>query len=173
MPLLAVPARFQVVSTVHELSVRWRWLTSADVAVFVMIVGLSLLMLMKPPSTAFAAVFIVVGIGVLVRVVMGIVNYTVVAVVGEEFSVHHAPLPWFGNHTIRIADLKQLYVEEIKRTNDDTTTTYYALCALVHNGHQMTLVPKLKTKAEAQYLEAIFERRLRIKDRRLVGEASK
>jgi hypothetical protein len=57
--------------------------------------------------------------------------------------------------------------------NDDTTLYTCDLCALLEDGRQVQLVRKLRSKAEAQYLEAALERRLSIGDRRVVGESTK
>ena len=77
-----VPRRFQLVSNVHELTIRWRWLSMADIAVCALLSAFLVFWFVGPGrrgdafSTGFSIVLVVVSLGIGCRVLMGFLNHT-------------------------------------------------------------------------------------------------
>jgi hypothetical protein len=163
-PMLTIPRRLRVTSTVHELAVRWRR-SDVEHAWFLLVVGVFLLVASIVWFGMATVLFGPLGLAMAYQGLRPLINQTTISLQGDELRVRRGPIPSRGNVTLRIADVKQLFVEQ--------DGSDFGLCAVLDDERVISLVDDIQRKGEAQYLEQVFERRLRIKDRRLVGEAPK
>jgi hypothetical protein len=95
------------------------------------------------------------------------VNSTRIAVEGGILTVRHGPLPWPGNRSLPVADLQQLFCEEVVGSKGSRS---YRLNAVLKTGKKLRLVTALKEPDQALYLEQLLETRLGIVDVAVAGE---
>lgn len=174
-PIVAIPERFQVTSTVYELTIRWR--RQLPNAAGPLMIGVVLticapfMFFMQAESAAVYGIGLAAfGVPLLYWGLLLVVNLTTVSLVGEELRVRRGPLPQYGSATVRMSDIKQLFVRKIEHEEARCT---YTLFALVDGDREIAIVPDLDHSSQAQYLERAFEQRLRVRDRPVAGEASK
>jgi hypothetical protein len=184
-----IPERFRVERNANELTVRWRWFKGAHIAMLFFVIAWDAFLLFWYfgfPSEQGGLIFkifpiahVAVGVGMTYFVLTGFLNTTTLSARSGVLRVHHGPLPWRGNRSIRVDDLKQLYVAEVQRRSTDsdsrrTTITYaYDLCAMLESGQEVRLVRGLDSTAQGRYLESVFEAQLGIEDRPVAGEVPK
>jgi len=112
-----------------------------------------------------------VGMGLMYYVVASLLNDTVIAQDGDTLTVQHGPVPWFGNRSIPLSDIDQLYVERSSvRVNKQPR---WNLCAMGKDGVGQTLVRMLRSESEGRWLEDRIERALAIEDKPVAGEVDK
>jgi hypothetical protein len=124
-----------------------------------------------PPVMALLPlIHVLVGAVITYFTAASIVNTTVIEVERGTVSIRHGPLPWFGNRTIRSADLEQLYTEQRYHRTKHGGYYTYELSAVTRGGGRIKLLSSLVDPAQARYLEQEIERCLKIQDQPVVGE---
>lgn len=118
----------------------------------------------------FPVAHLAVGIGLTYATLCGFLNRTVLEVTRDELAIWHEPLPWLGEKSIPVVDLKQLYCKEKVTRSDGSTAHQYKLFAVTQNGREVELVGNLDSPDVALFFEQQIETWLRIPDRAVVGE---
>jgi hypothetical protein len=95
------------------------------------------------------------------------VNRTRIAVENGVLSVRHGPLPWPGNRTIAVAELAQLFCEEVIGNKGSRS---YRVSALLKSGRKTQVLRGLGQADQALFIEQALERRLGITDVPVAGE---
>lgn len=186
---IPIPERFNVERTASELRVSWRWWRAHHwFLLFFVIAWDAFLVFWYFGSPAahggllfkiFPIAHVAVGAGLTYSVLTGAFNRTVLSARRGHLRVKHGPLPWRGNRDIDAADIRQLFVTEVvsrhtdSDTNRTTVTHAYDLRVVLTSNKEVTLVRKLESHAQGEYLERTFERYLGIEDRRVPGEVDK
>jgi len=188
VPEVPIPERFKVEHTANELVVSWRWWKAQFLFLLFFCIAWDgfLLFWYFGPVTGGGLLFkifpiahVAAGIALTYFTLTGFVNHTVIAVRQGTLTVRHGPLPWRGNRTLARDQVQQLFVteNETKSTDNDssrvTITKSYDLCALLDSGREMTLLKRLDTAPQAQFLERTFEQHMGIEDRKIAGELAK
>ena len=112
----------------------------------------------------FPLLHVAVGVGLTYATLAGFLNRTRLEVSRDLLTIRHGPLPWGGNQTLSGRQLKQLYVEEVTRTNKNSTQVSYNVTALDRQGQKVKLLAGLEDKDHALFLEQELERHLGIED---------
>lgn len=186
-PEVPIPERFNVTRTANELTVTWRWWRAHFLFLLFFVIAWDAFLLFwyfgAPAGGGllfkiFPIAHVAVGVGLTYYVLTGFVNRTLISVVKGRLRVNHGPLPWRGNRLIERNDLRQLFVTEQTHRNTNksghtSVTVSWDLCAMLESGREVTLLKRLETKGQAQWLERVFEEHLGIDDRRVAGEAEK
>jgi hypothetical protein len=186
-PEVPIPERFTVTHTANEFTVTWRWWRAHLVFLLFFVIAWDAFLLFwyfGAPSGGglifmiFPIAHVAVGIGLTYYVLTGFVNRTLIGVQHGRLRIHHGPLPWRGNRKIPRDELRQLFVTEQTHRNTNksghiSVTSSWNLCAMLETGRELTLLKRLETKGQAQWLEQVFEEHLGISDRRVAGEAEK
>ncbi len=118
----------------------------------------------------FPIVHLAIGVSVTYTTLCGFVNRTVLEVTRDELAVWYEPLPWPGEKTIKVADLKQLYCKEKVTRGENSTTSQYQLYALTRDNRQVALVSNLDSADVALFFEQQIERWLKIPNQAVTGE---
>src|SRR5262249_46570692 len=73
----------------------------------------------------FPIIHLAVGVSLTYFTLAGFVNHTTIHVDGEDLTVRHMPLPWFGNHRLPLRQLDQLYSQqEVNRNRNGPSYSY-------------------------------------------------
>jgi DNA-directed RNA polymerase subunit RPC12/RpoP len=118
----------------------------------------------------FPIVHLALGVGLTYSTLCGFFNRTVLEVTREELAIWFDPLPWGGEKTIKVSDLKQLYCKEKVTRGENSTTRQYQLFAVTQDNKQVQLVSNLDSPDVAVFIEQQIERWLKIGDRPVSGE---
>ncbi|MGE0706671.1 MAG: hypothetical protein AB7N76_05335 [Planctomycetota bacterium] len=119
----------------------------------------------------FPLIHVAVGAGLTYFVLCSYLNRTTIAVRGDELSIRHGPLPWFGNQDLRASDLAQLYcTQEISRGSKGGTSISYSLHALDQRQRKTKLLSGLQDADQVRFIEQELERHLGIEDQPVRGE---
>jgi hypothetical protein len=118
----------------------------------------------------FPLAHLAAGLGILYVAIAGFTNRTTIAVRGEQLSVRHGPLPWWGNKDVAVGDLAQLYTEEQVTESKGGPTRTYHLGAVLRDGGRVRLVANLEQPEQALWLEQRLEEHLGIADVPVLGE---
>ncbi|MEZ4316420.1 MAG: hypothetical protein R3F61_02900 [Myxococcota bacterium] len=112
-----------------------------------------------------------VGAGVFMAYsgVASLLNTTTVVVHRGRLEVEIGPVPWPGAHDIPVADLSQLYVQQVRKRNKNGETITYDLHA-VSRGEDFVLVKGFTGHQPAKFIERVIEQHLGIVDRAMPGE---
>ncbi len=99
-------------------------------------------------------------------------NKTTVVVGDGELSVHHGPLPWWGNKSVETSEIVQLYTKENKsrQRRNNMTTGSFELHAVMTKGKHIKLLSALESSEYAFYAEQTIEDFLGIVDMPVRGE---
>jgi predicted RNA-binding Zn-ribbon protein involved in translation (DUF1610 family) len=118
----------------------------------------------------FPIAHVAVGIGLTYSTLAGFVNGTTLHLDSQKFMVQYDPMPWYGEVTVPVNELDQLYCKENRSSSDSGTHYSYQLCALLKDGRKLDLVKNLESPDLAAYLEQQIETWLCIPDREVAGE---
>jgi hypothetical protein len=154
-----------------EISHRWLSYQQLALAFFAVLWDGSMAMYFLAPATSWKwwaivgpIVHVAAGIYVTRLALAGILNRTRIRADAETLSITHGPIPWPGNREIATSEIRQLYCEEqVERVKQQTVRTY-DLGAVLESGFKTTLLTKLETPAQAEFLEQELERYLGIVD---------
>lgn len=117
-------------------------------------------------------VFLLVGLGLMYWSLVKTFNKTVLTIDPLEVSVKHVPIPWFGQRTLQVADMKRLYCESYERRSNSPsgdggfsvsvsmTFILYRICAQLSNDKKIILLSDLDKCYEAQFVNRQLTRRL-------------
>ena len=123
------------------------------------------------PMSLFGLLHTAVGIGMAYYTLAGLLNQTTIQVKGGELTIHHYPLPWWGNKRIQALDIEQIYSKEkVSRSKEGRVSYTYEVYAILNNSTKEKLVGGLKEQELAFYIEQTLEKYLGIRDRPVRGE---
>lgn len=130
----------------------------------------------EAPPFWFGALFIGVGLLVLVIAIYALVNSTTYRINRQRIVVTHHPLPWPGK-TLDLDGVEQLYVKQHISTSrssngSSSTTITYSLNKILRDGQHVTIDNNLQPEA-ALFIEQEIERLLRIENLPVRGEYGK
>jgi hypothetical protein len=144
------------------LTERWfSWLAVVQVPFCVALDGLLLLgYLLVPKESAWFLVQLLLLPGVLLGLlatywtVAKLVNRTVVRVAPEQLLVRHGPLPWPGNRTIELSNVKQFDCRKaVSRNYRGDVWVTYTLVAVLQSGRELELLWRIGSPEAAHVLE--------------------
>lgn len=118
----------------------------------------------------FPLAHVAVGVGLTYSVVAGFLNRTCIRAGEGLLTVRHGPVPWFGNHTLPVPGIDQLYCRRRTRSNRNGHSILYEVWIRTHDGKTRKLVGNDLTEDQALAIEQQIERALRIRDRHMPGE---
>ena len=118
----------------------------------------------------FPLLHVAVGVGLSYFTLAGFLNRTVIEVDGQSLSVRHTPLPWTGNRKYSSPDIKQLYVQERRKSGENNVRYSYDLLAVDRFGDQLKVLKGLTEPHQALYLEQVIQKRLGIEDYEIPGQ---
>jgi len=111
-----------------------------------------------------------VGLGLIYYTIAMFINRTIITVNRDTLSVHHAPLPWFGNVKLAAGKVDQIWCRmRIQYRNNGGSTTTYEVHANSTHGQSKTLLKGLNNADEALFLEQQIETYLKLEDKPVPG----
>jgi hypothetical protein len=115
-------------------------------------------------------IHVAAGIGISYYAIASLFNVSTIFVSKDTLEISHKPIPWLGNKRLKSAELKQIYVKEkIKRNNNNTSVTY-EVRAILLNGKSIKIISGLPNSEQALYVEQEIERYIGIEDVKVKGE---
>jgi hypothetical protein len=178
LPLdVPVPERFTVEKGAGTTTISWRWGSWAH-AIVVVVLGFWMLGIAKAfrhgdlEGAAWQALF---AVPLIYWALACFLNNTRIEASAHQLRVRRGPLPAGGNALLAREQLRQLFVSETNKVDDEnkTVTTSYALHAVLVDGREKLLVKDIERLHEATYLEYTLERMLGIANARVPGEAKR
>jgi hypothetical protein len=167
------PSHFSVRDDGNSLRIRFHWIWRSFLrAAFVCLLWNSFLVgwywsALGTPETRimwFAAIWCIphVGVGLLLlyATLAALLNHTVIKVTSESLTVLHGPVPWFGNRTLPLADMRRLYCEEETYPEKRGRSCLYCVNALTKASNKVDLLSGLDSE-QALFIKQEIERRLR------------
>lgn len=121
----------------------------------------------------FPMIHVAVGVGLTYLTIAGFLNSSILEVTREELSIQHRPLPWFGNKTIPIMNITQLFSEEKISHTKNGTSRAYSLNLVTRDGRKESLLSGLDSPDIALFIEQQIESWLHITDKPVGGELSR
>jgi hypothetical protein len=183
-PDMLIPSGLEVLKLQSELDIQVNWFRNIArssltfTLIFTLIWNLVLLpfVIMAVATGAyqmllFTSAHIVVGIGMLLRLLAIFVNTTHVNVTRRFLEIHTSPLPslFRRNRKIPIESIQQLYVTRYVDSRTNGVPNYaFALYAILKDGQKVQLVKGMNESTQ-KYLEYEIESFLGILDRRVDG----
>ncbi|MFQ3646216.1 MAG: hypothetical protein SNJ54_02800 [Anaerolineae bacterium] len=130
----------------------------------------------EAPPFWFGALFLGVGILVLVIGIYALVNSTTYRINRQRITLTHHPLPWPGK-TLDLDGVEQLYVKQHISTSrsssgGSSTTITYSLNKVMRDGRHVTIDSNMQPEA-ALFIEQEIERLLRLENLPVRGEYGK
>lgn len=150
-----------------------RWSTAPFVfgaAVFVFFTGLLWFRVFFADSIVGALLMLPFAVALSYVVLALLINRTTIRARDGRLTISIGPLPWSGNKTILMSDLRQLYCRQIVTEGDPGSSVSYEVVALLANGTTTRLVRGLLEADQALFLEQAIEERLGIIDEPVAGE---
>ncbi len=120
----------------------------------------------------FPILHVAAGVGLTWYTVAVFVNTTRVRLEQGSLSIRHGPLWVPGNRTIAGHEIEQLFCKERISRGKNGTSISYELLALLKDRQRVKLLTGYREIEEVLYLEQEIERRLKIRDRAMPGEAA-
>ncbi len=119
----------------------------------------------------FPLIHVGVGIFLTYSAIAGLVNRTYIDLDPQELSIWHSPLPWTGELTVPVKELKQFYVKQLqKSTSKGGTKIQYELHAVLQSGTSRKILGGLDSPDIPRYVEQQLERTLNIDNQPVIGE---
>jgi hypothetical protein len=118
----------------------------------------------------FPLLHLAVGAGLTYSTLAGFINRTFLEITPDKLSIRHAPIPWIGNMTLNINEIRQLYSEEAAHRGEHGTTYTYELWMASQDGKSRKLLSGIDNSDIPLYLEQQSERWLQIVDQPVAGE---
>ncbi len=114
---------------------------------------------------------VAVGVFITYYTIAGFLNTTKLHINQNIMSIKHSPLPWFGNQTLELHNIQQLYCTNHYHTRKNGGGYYtYRLNAILSNGKKKKLLSGLTEPDQALYIEQEVENNLGIASRKIKGE---
>jgi len=103
----------------------------------------------------------------------GVLNKTVIEVTSSQLSVQHRPLPWPGNQSLPVSDLKSLYCKQVvgKDMEGEPWITH-SLLAKMEPGYEIELLKEIEWPGTVKYLAEEIEAWLGLEDTAVAEEWS-
>lgn len=178
---------FELDRSPYGLKISYRWYRRSNIFLFVFILIcltipllFTMLLLLSNAITSgevswsilFPIPFLVGGMLILYWSLAGLVNWTTIKVQGGKLSVHHHPLPWFGQRDYSASEVEQVYIKKAvqERSSSGKITELYTLLFRLKDGKKVKLVRNIDFFENAQYLERSIESALHICDQKVEGE---
>jgi len=120
----------------------------------------------------FPVLHVAVGVLLTYSTLCGFINRTVIEVTDEELTIRHGPLPWPGNQTLTVPDIRQIYCDETISRGRNSTSTSYNVNALLVEERTIKLLSSLPEKQMALFVEQQLEEWLKIKPQHVKGSIS-
>jgi hypothetical protein len=100
------------------------------------------------------APFLVAGIYLAYATIARFVNRTRIHLAPGALVIRHGPLPWPGNRTIPVADVRQLCCKQTaNRDYTGDTWVTHTLVATLDDGREIELLSRIGSPAAARFLE--------------------
>lgn len=112
----------------------------------------------------FPILHVSVGVGLFYSSIAGMINRTIIRVADGMLTIRQTPLPWFGNRSIPVNDLRQLYVRRRIHRNKNGTYSRWELLADTKDDATIKLLSSLDDRDQAEYIEWAIEEHLGIED---------
>lgn len=183
---MPIPSKVRVEEFGNDLRLSWSWFSPVALFLIPFCIGWNAFLIFwysialsddGPPGAfrwimlVFPIAHVAVGIGLLYACLTMLFNRTVVWIRSGQLTVRHGPIPSWGNHTVFVDDLEQLFVRHsTHRTKNGGMSHNYKLCALLRTGRELELLPCQTEAALARGVEHLVESHLGIEDRRIKGE---
>jgi hypothetical protein len=177
---------FELHRSPYGLKISYRWYRRSNIFLFVFMLIWTLpflfvmFLLLSDTITSgevswtilFPIPFLVGGILILYWSLAGLINWTTIEVQGGKLSVHHHPLPWFGQRDYSASEVDQVYIKEAvqERSSSGEITELHTLLIRLKDGKKVKLVHNIDSFENAQYLESTIESALHICDQRVDDE---
>ena len=113
----------------------------------------------------FLFVHLLVGLFLVYATLAGLLNRTVVKLTPEFLTVRNGPLPWWGNVTLPLADLRRLYCAPDSTSKKKRDYVYYRVSALTNDSRKIELVSSLDSAADGLFIVQELERWLNAQTR--------
>jgi hypothetical protein len=97
-------------------------------------------------------------------------NKTIVQVNQKEVTVRHRPIPYWGQKTVRAAEIKQLRTKETVSRLLYGSRVSYEVHALTHSGDEVKILSEIRSNEQVMLLAQEIEKDLGIKDAVAGGE---
>jgi hypothetical protein len=180
-PKVPIPERFVIDEDGDGITVRWRWFRPVHIAMLFFCVAWDSFLVFVYTETSgagwIAFVFpvghVAVGIGLTYYTLASLVNRTAVRATRDAVAIRVGPVPWIGSCTIARAEIDQLYVEDMTKTQNSSKgapAPAYVLNMIDRNGRKRRLVSGFDQAEQARWLEIELERRLGIVSQPVAGE---
>ncbi|NPV77858.1 MAG: hypothetical protein HPY59_15975 [Anaerolineae bacterium] len=113
-------------------------------------------------------VHVIVGLVLTYGLVAGLLNRTEITFDRQQLSVWHGPLPWWGNRSLPLEEIRQLYTKEsnVKKNGRPTYHLFYT----TPEGRSKKLISGLDSPDTALFIEQQVEAWLNIHDQSIQGE---
>ncbi|MEM6530888.1 MAG: hypothetical protein AAF653_21505, partial [Chloroflexota bacterium] len=122
----------------------------------------------------FPLIHVAVGIGTAYEALSMYLNRTVVRVNNDRVEVKTLPLPHpWKDSLITSSDIEQVYVRQMIKRGNKSTTVHYEVRAYLYAAGEKTLVKGLTNPDFALFIEQELESYLGIEDRPVHGEFGK
>jgi len=118
----------------------------------------------------FPIAHVAVGIGITYSTLAGFLNRTVVELSEGKLTVWFGPLPWLGEKSIPIEQIKQLYCVEVVERGSESNSVSYELRAITQDNRSTKLMAGLDSPDSARFIEYHLEGRLNIQNQPVAGE---
>ncbi|MBC2604700.1 hypothetical protein [Pelagicoccus albus] len=181
-PLIPLPKSIELLSEYDAVVIRRTW--KSAVAYFLLLFSLFWngfmvvwmgIALSKGEwmMAAFGSIHATVGLALIYYTVALFLNKTDVRIDGYTLSIKHYPVPTFGNKSVPVESIRQVYsTEKITRGKNGTNVTYQ-IHYLDQDNRQAKLLSGLSQAEQAHFIEAEIEKTLGIKNRPVQGEMRK
>ncbi len=120
----------------------------------------------------FPIAHVAVGIGLTYFVVASFVNKTHFTIQDGWLFVQHKPLPWKGNLSLDVKEIKQIFCKENISQNKNGTSRSYDVHYVTQGNMKKKLISGLSSPDLALYIEQELERHLKIMNQDVHGEMS-
>ncbi len=123
----------------------------------------------------FPVFHVLIGVWLTYTTLAGLINRTYLDLDANELAVWHEPLPWSGEITLPIREVKQLFVKQTtkKVKSEHESGLQYELHAVMQTGETKMVLGELDSPEIPLYLEQQMEKWLRLTDRPVAGEMAR
>lgn len=122
------------------------------------------------PMALFGTLHGAVGLGMLYVVLLTLFEVTKVEIQEGRLRITHGPLPYFGNQSLDVREIDQIYSKRQLGRRDDSFNVAFEVHAVLADRRHVKLVGGLEDSAQALYLEQELEDFLGLEDRPVHGE---
>jgi hypothetical protein len=176
--IIGLPERFKLDQGGDSLRISWHWPKLAGVVLGVFAIAWDAFLvawyhqaLSRGEPSLVALIFpighVAAGFVISYLAAASLVNTTSIEVTSGELRIAHHPLPFPGNRTLRVGDIRQLFC--VERTGRRGSRTF-AVMARLASDREVTLISSLTSDREARFIEQRLESRLGLINQPVSGE---